>query len=154
VGLVVLNVMTTKLTIILLLLIVIGGLTACERRLTVMMDGKVPPAFTFDGNGDIQRVFIYQVTKDGKVPPKGSEFWVIVPTNTVVASRCPPIIYGVVPDGFVQRIPQTGAPPKLEEGQTYGFGAVTTEAPGGDMWFTIQAGKSIRAKKTDPADPE
>lgn len=136
------------------LLILASGMWGCERPLTVAIDGKIPPTFTFDGSGELQRILIYQVTKEGKVPPKGSAFWVIVPKGTVVASKSPKITYGVVPDGFEQRIPENGSPPKLEEGKVYGFGAVTAEAPGGDIWFTIRDGKSIRVRKTDPADPD
>lgn len=139
-------------------LMVLGCLTVslagCERSLRVTMDGKIPPTFTFDGSGVIEWVAIFEVTPDGMVPPKGSAFWKILPSSRVVASKSPPITYGVVPNGFYQTVPSGGSPPPLAEGKTYGFGAVTSGAQGGDVWFTIRDGKAVRVRKTDPADPE
>jgi hypothetical protein len=137
-----------------LMICLVGFLAGCERPLKVNFDGKNPPTFRFDGSGELSWVFIYQVTPDGKVPPKGSEFWVIVPKSVITASVSPPITYGVVPNGFAQQVPANGNPPPLEEGKVYGFGAVTREAPGGDVWFTIRNGKSVTIPKTDPADPD
>lgn len=132
----------------------IGGLTACERPLKVTLDGRTPPTFRFDGSGELLQVGIYQVTPEGKVPPRGSEFWVIFPRKLVKALKAPSITYGVVPDEFYQKVPASGSPPPLQEGKIYGFGADTRGAPGNDIWFTIRDGKSIRVPKTDPADPE
>lgn len=124
--------------------------TGCERILKVSFDGKNPPTFKFDGNGELNWVFIYEVTPEGKIPPKGSAFWRLVPKKSITASMSPPITYGVVPDGFVQEIPSVGNPRPLEEGKTYGFGADTSSQPGRTVWFTIRNGKSVQVAKTDP----
>jgi hypothetical protein len=99
-------------------------------------------------------VYIFQVTPEGKVPPKGSEFWVIVLKGVIETSASLPITYGVVPDGFAQQVPSQGNPLPLEEGKVYAFGAVTRNAPGRNIWFTIRDGKSVAVRKTDPSDPE
>ena len=137
-----------------LMICLVGLLVACERPLKVTLDGKNPPTFRFDGSGELSWVVIYQVTPDGKVPPKGSAFWKLVPKRVIVASASPPITYGVVPSDFAQQVPANGNPPPLEEGKVYGFGAVTRNAPGNDVWFTIRNGKSVTVPKTDPADPD
>lgn len=106
------------------------------------------------GSGEVQSVFTYKVTEDGRVPPKDSELWVIIPKARLAASASPKITYGIVPDGFSQKVPAVGSPPILEEGGVYGIGAITTEAPGGDIWFTIKNSKAVRVPKTDPANPD
>jgi hypothetical protein len=136
-----------------LVIFLVASLTACERSLKVTLDGQNPPTFRFDGSGDVQRVTICEITPDGKLPPYGSGFWVLVPKGNVNASKSPPVTYGVVPDGFSQTVPSSGSPPKLEEGKIYAFGAETRKAHGGDVWFTIRNGKSVAVAKTDPADP-
>lgn len=130
------------------------GLTGCERPLRVSLDGGNPPTFTFGGGGELQRVAIFEITPDGRLPPKGSAFWVLFPKGVVKAGNSPKITYGIVPDGFYQKVPVSGTAPPLQEGKVYGFGAETRGAPGGDIWFTIRGGKSIQVPKTDPADPE
>jgi hypothetical protein len=124
--------------------------SGCERILDITFDGKNPPTFKLEGRGGLNSVVVYPVTPEGKVPPKGSAVWVIVPKKPIIASRSPSITYGVVPDGFEQEVPSSGTPPILEEGKTYGFGADTSEQPGRTVWFTIRDGKSVQVPKTDP----
>ena len=137
-----------------LVICLVVSLSGCERPLKVILDGKNPPTFRFDGNGDLSWVFMYQVAPDGKVPPKNSEFWKLVPRGVVEALESPPITYGVVPDGFLQEVPSNGSPPPLEEGKVYGFGAITRNAPGGRIWFTIRNGQSVQVPRTDKGDPD
>jgi hypothetical protein len=137
-----------------LVICLVASLAGCERALKVTLDGKNPPTFRFDSSGELSWVFLYQVTPDGKVPNEGSAFWKLVPERVIVASESPPITYGIVPNGFAQEVPSKGSPPPLEEGKVYGFGAVTRNAPRGDVWFTIRNGKSVTVPKTDPADPD
>jgi len=137
-----------KWTVLVLCVVVL--FTGCERILKVSLDGKNPPTFQFDGGGEIVWVSIYEVTSEGKIPPKGSAFWRLVPETSITASASPPITYGVVPNGFVQEVPANGNPPPLQEGKTYGFGADTRGQPGRTVWFRIYDGKSIQVPKTDP----
>ena len=124
----------------------------CERATSVAVNGKNPPTFKFSGTGEIQRIVLFPVTAEGKVPPKGAELWVLHADGRTKASECPPVTYGVVPDGFTQEVPTKGSPPSLQESKIYAFGAITTEARGGDVWFTIRDGSTVAVPKTDPAD--
>ena len=139
--------MIRKIVVLIFLLTFFAG---CERVLKVTLDGKNPPTVKFDGRGLIEWVYIYQVTHEGKIPPRDTELWILVPKQGTTASASPPITYGVVPEGFVQKVPANGNPPPLEEGKTYGFGADTDGQPGNDIWFTIRDGKSVEVPKTDP----
>lgn len=139
--------MIRKVVVVIFLLTFFAG---CESILKVTLDGKNPPTFKFDGNGLIGWIYIYQVTPEGKIPPKDTELWIIVPKQGTTASASPPITYGVVPNGFVQKVPENGNPPPLEEGKTYGFGAYTQDQPGSAIWFTIRDGKAVQVPKTDP----
>jgi hypothetical protein len=127
---------------------------SCERPLKVTLDGGNPPTFRFDSSGEIIQVGIYEVLPNGKIPPEGSQFWVLYPLQPIKASKSPPITYGTVPSGYYQTVPASGPPPPLQEGKIYGFGADTRGAAGGDIWFSIRGGHSERVEKTDPADPE
>lgn len=141
------NEMRKRILIAICFLIFCNG---CERILDITFDGKNPPTFKLEGRGGLNSVVLYQVTPEGKVPPKGSALWRIVPKREIIASRSPSITYGVVPDGFEQEVPSNGTPPILEEGKTYGFGADTSGQPGRTVWFTIRDGKSVQVPKTDP----
>jgi len=139
--------MIRKILVVIFLLTFFAG---CERILKVTFDGKNPPTFKFDGRGQLEWVYIYQVTPDGKIPPRDTELWIIVPKRGITASASPPITYGVVPDGFEPQVPSSGNPPPLQEGKTYGFGAETGGQPGSAIWFTIRDGKAVQVPKTDP----
>jgi hypothetical protein len=104
----------TRLVITICLAMMLVG---CERRLRIRLDGNNPPTFRFDGTGELSWVYIYQVTPDGKVPTKGSEFWIIVPKASMKTMAVPPITYGVIPNGFDQKVPSNGIPIALQEGK-------------------------------------
>jgi hypothetical protein len=129
-------------------------LSGCERPVRISIDGKNPPTFTLEGSGEIQMVSIWEITPEGKVPGRGSGFWVLYPTQATKAWKSPPITYGVVPESYQQAVPSSGTASPLKEGRVYGFGVQTRNAPGGSVWFTIRDGKSMRVPKTDPADPD
>ncbi|SRR5258705_1820971 len=137
-----------------LVICLVTCLVGCERSLKVGLDGKNPPTFRFDGSGDLQRVAICEITPDGKLPPYGSGFWVLIPRGDVNASKSSTVTYGLIPEGFYQTVPSSGSPPPLQEGKIYAFGAETRGAHGGDVWFTIRNGQSVTVRKTDPADPD
>jgi hypothetical protein len=127
----------------------IACLAACERPITVALDGKNPPTFKFDGHGELQSISLYELTASGKLPPRGSELWEIRPLGPLKTGSSPSITYGIVPPGFTQIKPSSGDPLPLKEGHTYGFGATTTNVPGTDIWFTVHNGQTTRVRKTD-----
>jgi len=124
-------------------------LAACERPITITLDGKNPPSFIFSGHGELRWISVYELTTEGRVPPEGSAVWKIQPLGPLNTRDWPQITYGVVPRGFSQVKPDRGAPPSLQEGHTYGIGAVTRNVLGANIWFAVRNGQSIRVRKTE-----
>lgn len=127
----------------------IACLSACERPITITVDSKNPPTFIFSGHGELRWISVYELTSEGKVPPEGSAVWKIQPVGPLNTRDWPQITYGIVPRGFAQLKPDHGAPPPLQEGHTYGIGAVTRNVLGTNIWFAIRNGQSIRVRKTE-----
>ena len=127
----------------------------CEVDMTVAVDKRNPPTFKLSGSGDLiffvvseiapenQRLFPAQ--RDSR---KDILLWQIWPSNLpdedVRVRRLPPITYGTLPQGFIQKIPEHGEPPPLTEGKIYQAGGPNSNANGGFVWFTIRNGEVIR----------
>lgn len=125
------------------------GTTGCERDMHIKIDGKNPPAFTFSGSGNLVFLSLGEV-HNNKPPLLGApDLWKIRPNSNIKISGVPSIRYGVVPNGFIQVTPESGAPPPLEEGKVYEFGGPADSANGGSIWFTIQGGKSVEVPTPD-----
>jgi hypothetical protein len=105
---------------------------------TVTNDGN-PPTFKLDGSGRLVFFGVYEPNRD----KDGPKHWEIRPVDENLISALPEISYGVVPGGFIQTIPATGAPPPIEEGKFYQAGGPAFDADGGWMEFTIQNGKTV-----------
>jgi hypothetical protein len=60
------------------------------------------------------------------------------------ADGLPPITYGQVPPGFVQKIPTVGPPPPLQEGKIYEASGPPVEVPEAHVMFVIRDGKAIQ----------
>jgi hypothetical protein len=117
--------------------------TGCERDLSIKIDGKNPPTFSLSGSGNLVFLSVGEVP-DNKQPLLGApDLWRIRPTDVDRISELPSITYGIVPKGFIQVTPVSGAPAPLIEGKTYDVGGPAYGANGGSIWFTIQDGKSV-----------
>ena len=113
----------------------------------IKIDGKNPPTFTLSGSGNLVFLSLGEV-HDNKPPLLGApDLWKIRPKGDNKISKLPSITYGIVPDGFVQVTPASGAPPPLIEGKVYDFGGPADNANGGSIWFTIQGGKSVEVSQ-------
>jgi hypothetical protein len=53
-----------------------------------------------------------------------------------------PLVYGEVPDGYIQRYPEHGKAPNLLEGERYFVQIYTFDAPGIAGYLTVQDGKA------------
>lgn len=142
----------------LLLLLLITVFVSCERDTSVSIDGKVPPTFGLTGSGELVFFTVAEISPDNqKLAPaqrdsrKDTLLWQIAPENLSAnerrINRLPTITYGVVPDGFVQKTPETGTPSPLVEGKVYEAGGPAANAHGGFVWFTIRDGKSVRIEE-------
>jgi hypothetical protein len=113
----------------------------------IKIDGKNPPTFTLSGSGNLVFLSLGEV-RDNKPPPLGApDLWKIRPGVNNKISKLPSITYGIVPDGFIQVVPASGAPAPLMEGKVYEFGGPADSAGGGSIWFTIQGGKSMEVSQ-------
>lgn len=136
-------------------LLSVNMLISCyEEDMTVKVVGVIPPTFNLSGSG---RFVFFSVTEinpenQNRVPferdsGKDKVLWQIAPTSLTpeqrVIRKLPPITYGVVPEGWTQRIPQQGTPPTLLRGSVYQAGGPTTDANGGFVWFKVQDGKPV-----------
>src|SRR5574341_1555029 len=89
-----------------------------EHPYKVSIDGKVPPTFKIK---TMDTVYFVRIVKspapESEIYPNEAGIWQIDPDKNVeIPYRYPEIKYGVVPDGFIQKIPKGGiAPPTLKE---------------------------------------
>ena len=138
---------TSSLFGLILSLMLLVILTGCERSMTVTMDGVNPPSFQLSGSGRLVFFAVTEVPEGRRSKINDPSMWEIRPTDENLISALPAITYGVVPLGFKQTIPSSGAPPPLVEGKVYEAGGPAFNANGGSMRFTIKEGKAVEVAK-------
>jgi hypothetical protein len=121
-----------------------------ERDTTIEMDGKNPPTFTISGNGQVSAIAVSDesVSELSTYAPE-RKMWQIVPTGETTPDRFPKITYGVVPPGFVQKLPPSGLPRALDEEKPYLVSAPTSNSNGGSLMFLIRKGQALRVERRD-----
>jgi hypothetical protein len=140
---------------ILLLIPFIVFIACYERDMSVSVAEHLPPTFKLSGSGNLAFFSVSEVAKENqhRIPferdsDKDTVLWQIWPDGLTpeakALKRLPPIIYGVVPPGFRQKIPSEGTPPSLIEGKIYDAGGPASNANGGFVWFTIKKGKVVK----------
>jgi len=121
----------------------------------VSFDQKVPPTFRLSGSGNLAFFGIWEVAVENqtKAPSqrdgdKDRPLWQIWPSGLTpdkkAVRRLPPITYGLVPEGFVQKVSEEGPPPNLMEGKIYEAGGPASNANGGFVWFSIKEGEIMK----------
>jgi len=110
----------------------------------IKIDGKNPPTFTLSGSGNLVFLYLAEVHDNRRPSLDDPDIWKIRPNGNDKISHLPSITYGIIPNGFIQITPASGAPPPLIEGHVYAFGGPNDNANGGSIWFTIQGGKSVQ----------
>lgn len=111
--------------------------------MTISVRDSNPPVFKLSGSG---RLIFFKVSEAERGQPSPIDhpaMWEIRPTEENLISKLPEITYGVVPPGFEQKVPNTGAPPPLVEGKLYQAGGPAFNANGGSIRFVIKDGKAI-----------
>jgi len=111
--------------------------TSCDQILSVSIDTKVPPSFTFDGSrfaeccNYLQHFAVMEETSEDTHPMFNTDpsishkiVWKIEPKDSSKGKvqNLPIITYGKVPDGWRQTIPYNGEPAALTEGKIYEAG--------------------------------
>jgi hypothetical protein len=129
---------------------------ACfEEDMNISLEDQLPPTFKLSGSGNLAFFGVWEVSTENlkRVPSerdgdKDSLLWQIWPnglsSDAKVLRRLPPITYGSLPPGFIQKVPETGAPPALVEGKIYEAGGPASNGRGGFIWFKIENGKLLK----------
>lgn len=115
-----------------------------EHPYKVSVDSKVPPTFTIKTYDTVYfvRIIKYPVTTETDIYPNEAGIWQIEQKGSWSQYRTE-IKYGLLPDGFIQKIPKDGAaPPALKEGEEYLFFAPTPANIKGTK-FKIENGKTV-----------
>jgi len=140
------SLISTHARVIILPLLLVASASCSEPHVSIEIDSRVPPSFTFYGAGAIPFLVVYELPS-GSSPDmsRAKVIWDIRP-NDLAHARVPlgPIKYGIVPEGFNQLVPREGAPPPLQEGKSYQAGGPPIEMPNGYLQFTIQNGKAVK----------
>jgi hypothetical protein len=144
----------SKASFVLLFLCVAAS---CKSDVTISMSSNIPPTFTFErGHAHVNYLDFFTVkeiaTENQNLPytrqntDKNIILWQIWPKGTTEGSidNLPTIIYGEIPPGFVQKVPDQGAPPQLVEGKVYEAGGPPVTMSKGFLRFIIKDGKAIR----------
>ena len=137
-------------------LVTVLFLVACERSTHVRIEGSAQPVFVLSGSGRLCSFVVYSPEFSQKAKSPWDEdlaLWKIDvaegrSAGTPVGSL-DRIVYGVLPEGYVQIKPQIGSAPPLKEGAKYFYDVTTTNAPGIAGYVEI---KDSRAVSTDGPD--
>ena len=114
-----------------------------EHPYKVTISGEIPPAFRIK---TLDSLYFVRIVKhpapESEIYPSEAGLWQIEQKKDFITNSYPEIKYGIVPEGFVQKIPRDGsAPPPLKEGEEYIFFAPTSAHFDG-VRFKIENGKS------------
>jgi len=130
--------------------------SACyEEDMTVLVEEQMPVTFKLSGSGYLHFFAVWEVSVENQSrirsqrdAGKNRLLWKLSPDSLTesqkVVSRLPPITYGSIPQGFVQKEPQEGAPAELVEGKIYEAGGPAYDANGGFVWFTIKGARVVK----------
>ncbi len=125
--------------------------SSCQPSETQLeIDRNNPPTFTLSGSGQVSAIVVTDVSANdlsGFDPER--IMWEIAPISETKPSRFPKITYGVVPPGFVQRTPASGAPRPLDEEKPYRVTAPTSGAESRKLFFLIRHGQALHVTMAD-----
>jgi hypothetical protein len=122
-------------------------LAGCN-SLTISMNDSNPPVFSFSAGKFAECCTHLMFLNVSELPAEGEgkliwQVWAESGTDDS-PPKLPPITYGQVPPGFIQKIPEAGLPPALEEGKEYEATGPRSIVPYAYVRFRIQNGKAVR----------
>ena len=120
-----------------------------EINTVLSLEGGNPPVFVMTGNGILTSIRVrgHNVQREG-----GGEqalyYWVIRAKKggAQIVDTLGSVTYGKTPEGYLQKYPESGEAPPLNEGEHYYIDIITTNANGVDGYFMIHNGKALFAK--------
>jgi hypothetical protein len=141
---------SSKLLGNLILIFVVIFFQSCEDHTKLTIEGGNPPSFVLSGSGDLISIRVRGPHKqregDGEA---ASLYWEIKYENIDAARPVEDIgriVYGKIPNGYIQKLPENGAPPPLKEGERYNIRVSTLDANGADKFFEIIDGKPVEVQ--------
>lgn len=108
-----------------------------------------PPSFKLSGTGSGPMVIMSGPYSDINDPSTGKQIWELKAIGTAAEKplwQLPEIIYGTVPEGFVQKSPENSPPVKLEEKKIYCLFVHVYGAKAGHMCFAVKEGQVTEVK--------
>jgi hypothetical protein len=135
--------MKTKNFVTLYILFTALILCGCERDTKLKIEGGNPLQFQMSGSGWLGRLVVRGHKTLRKIDgPDASAYWYIEAGDQAHGvSKLSPIVYGKIPEGFVQKYPESCMAPALSENEIYYVQVDTTNANGSSKYFVIQNGK-------------
>ena len=150
------KVMTKKMLLFVTMVLVLLSSIACEHKTEAKLEGGNPPVFSvWAGTGELWFVSIgeYRLDKSLKPSERSLELWRIEPAMDSSGRRSGKytwelgtITYGVVPEGYAQRVPSHGIPPALVSGKFYTYSFKTNSGMPADGEFEIRDNKAVPIK--------
>ena len=121
------------------------------RATKIKLEGANPPIFNLSGTGTLAHLVIYAAkdtdTDDGQELTTAETLWEIEPSEGYERGRrveeIGSVQYGVIPVGYKQIYPPTGAPLQLEKGHKYEYWFDTADAPHARNYFIIRGQRAI-----------
>jgi hypothetical protein len=120
----------------------------CEPDTKVVIEGYNSPMFKISGHGSLDSIRVSGPDLKGKAPdgslPYMDVYWEIAPKSEMDVGQVEKqgaITYGKIPDGFVQRYPESGEALPLFEGGNFNIHLLIKDAGGVNMFFTLHDGK-------------
>jgi hypothetical protein len=127
-----------------------AALVACEIDTRVSISKpRLPPTFHLSGSGKAGRFIVvgpYAKAEDlDSYTPDVDVTWELLSQSYGQRDfdEVPPITYGIVPRGFTQQKPASGAPPALEEGKFYKITAPSVNAGFRALCFKIEQASAM-----------
>jgi hypothetical protein len=138
------------------LLLLLFQQAACERPTKAKLEGGNPPVFSVSaGTGELWFASIGEYRSDKSLKPSQRlhELWRIEPAMDSLGERkgkytweIGTITYGLVPEGYAQRVPSQGIPPALVPGKSYTYLFKTDNGMPAVGQFEIRDNKAVPIK--------
>ena len=139
-----------KLVCYFILPVVAASAVSCEIDTKLTVEGSNPPRFTMTGNGELTSIRVRGPHEQRDAEGEDMYLYWVIKLKSEGTERdvrdVSPVIYGKVPDGYVQAYPENGEAPPIVEGEHYYVQVITNDANGDDGHFTIPNGKVRFAK--------
>jgi hypothetical protein len=130
---------------VLFLMVIVNSAQISERHTKLLIEGGNPPEFIMTGSGALSSIRISGPQKQRDA--EGEEmylYWVIkykARGEARAVEGLGPIVYGRIPEGYLQKYPEKGEAPKLVEGERYFIRVTTFNANGVEKYFVIRNSK-------------